>query len=96
MSNTVRRDKLLRLAKAGKLVMVDSYHFDDSFGVSRIKNELPVRIWAYGDPREEGFAYVMASDFEGNAGRAYKSKDDTIVLYVHSNCNYTFRIVEGK
>jgi hypothetical protein len=41
--------------------------------------------------REEGIAYVYASDFGGH-GRAYQGESGLVTLYVHSNCNYTFRI----
>jgi hypothetical protein len=91
---TFRRDRLLRLARAGKLVMVESYHYDDMTGSSRSKDERPVRVLEQGGDREEGVAYVYASDFEGNCGRAYQGASGVITLHVHSNCNYTFKIKE--
>jgi hypothetical protein len=92
-TKTFRRDKLLRLARAGKLVMISSYHFDDMFGASGTKKELPVKILEMDENREEGIAYVYASDFGGH-GRAYQGESGLVTLYVHSNCNYTFRIKE--
>lgn len=94
MSNTMRRDQLLRLAKAGKLTLVGSYHFDDMLGASRSSGEMPVVVAPYGAERKEGVCYVREDEFSGNCGRAYySSKDRSVVtLYVHSNSNYTFRI----
>jgi hypothetical protein len=92
-SKTFRRDRLLRLARAGKLVMVESYHYDDMTGSSRSKDERPVRVLEHGGNREEGVAYVYASDFDGH-GRAYQGAGGVITLHVHSNCNYTFKIKE--
>lgn len=93
-TKTFRRDKLLRLARAGKLVMVGSYHYDDMMGYSGLKGELPVRVLEGEEQRQEGFAYVYASDFEGDSGRAYQGDNGHVRLRVHSNCNYTFRIKE--
>ncbi len=99
MSNsTVRRDKLLRLARAGKLVLAESYSYDDHSGAVRSKEEREVAIIPEGQPdwwksRREGVAYLFASDFQGS-GRAYTDRHDPelIHLHVHSNCNYTFKI----
>lgn len=93
---TIRRDKLLRLAKAGQLVAVDSYHFDDMSGESRMRDgNKPVRIMAeYGDFKE-GFYNLRESDFDSSCGSAHLNDDGTITLYVHSNSNYTFRLVNG-
>ena len=90
---TVRRDKLLRLARAGKLVAVQSYSFDDMTGGSAWTGEKPVRVIPLRGKREyeEGFYHVGEWEFMGH-GRAWKEGSDRIVLYVHSNRNHTFRI----
>jgi len=89
---TVRRDMLMKLAKQGKLVCVQSYYFDDMTGENRGANEMPVRVKSgYGDYKE-GFINVDDHDFKGH-GRAWKNADGTITLIVHSNLNYTFKIV---
>jgi hypothetical protein len=93
---TIRRDKLLRLARNGKLVTVSSYSFDDMHGASRSKTERPVAIIPEGNPdwwkeRKEGVAYLHASDFTGS-GRAWENPNGTITLIVHSNLNYDFRV----
>ncbi len=41
---TFRRDRLLRLARAGKLVCVDSYSYDEMTGTSRSTVPRPVVI----------------------------------------------------
>ena len=96
MSKTYNRGKLLRLAKAGLLVRVSSYHFDDMDGAERIKAgvpEVPVRVITSGSEWKEGFCNVYPSDFS-TSGRAWLNDNGTICLYVHSNCNYDFRIVD--
>lgn len=98
---TVRRDKLLRLARTGRLVLVGSYHFDDQHGESGLGKgkELPVRFqgpdlkpW----DRQDGVAYFKDSDFEGNSGGAYANENGTVHLRVHSNENYDFRVLTEK
>lgn len=94
-SGTIRRDLVRRMIEAGELVMIDSYHFDDSTGSERgIDKPLPVAIApADWHDRKEGVAYVHASDFDSGSGRASQGSNGDITLYVHSNCNYTFRRV---
>ena len=88
---TVNRGRLLKLAKAGRLTMVQSYHFDDMYGQETSTKEIPVRIKSAYDDFKEGFCNLLESDFKSKSGCAYKS-GDTIVLIVHSNCNYNFRV----
>lgn len=100
---TFRRDRLLRLLKAGKLEMVESYHYDDMTGSEHCKDARPCalapvderdaegRIVKFGE-RKQGVAYLRADEFDGH-GRAY-ARGGLITLHVHSNCNYTFRIKE--
>ena len=89
---TVNRGTLKKLALAGKLVAVDSYHFDDQLGESRSQKELPVRIGDYGDWKD-GCYNMHLSDFEGKGGRAWENQDGTITLYIHSNSNVTLKKV---
>lgn len=94
----IRRDKLFRLAQAGKLVAVGSYHFDEMTGVESMKGKrVPVRISSgYGDFKE-GFYNLREDDFEGQCGRTWLSADNmTCTLYVHSNCNYDFQMANGS
>ena|SRR5688572_12773874 len=97
MSNTIktyRRDKLLRQIRKGQIVCVESYSFDDMYGTSRSKEERPVKIVEPGDIRPEGTVCLYASDFE-SSGRAYQYVESgLIVLHVHSNLNFTFRVKE--
>jgi len=89
-----RRDKLLRLLAAGKLVVTDSYHFDDMYGASRLDKEMPAAVSpANWQDRKEGVCYILDCSFTGH-GRAYLNPNGTVTLYVHSNLNYTFRILE--
>lgn len=95
MSKTIRRDKLAELARAGKLVCVSSYHYDEMSGESRCKAPLEVRMSSgYGD-FVEGVINLRESDFRSGCGMARLNDDGTISLYVHSNCNYDFRLKDG-
>lgn len=95
---TMRRDVLKRKVAAGKVVLVDSYHYDDMSGSSQYKGPpMPVElIDHYGAPRKEGFVCLHEHDFESCSGGAYVvSRDErgTVVrLRVHSNCSYTLLI----
>lgn len=95
--STFRRDKLLRLAKAGDLVCVGSYHFDEMTGQEQRKETKPVRVKKeYGD-FVEGFVNVFESDFSSRCGCAYLGKDRLqCCLIVHSNCNFDFARKDGK
>lgn len=110
---TFNRGKLLRLAKAGRLVIASSYHFDDMYGESRSTAPVPVAVKWWGrvlspgvitppDAREyagkdqqAGVAYMTESTFKSH-GRAHLNPNGTVTLYVHSNCNYTFTILDEK
>lgn len=90
-----RRDKLQRLAKEGKLVMVGSYHFDDMYGADRQQSvELPVVYIEEGQANihQEGICYVHEYDFTGQSGHATQGSNGNIHLHVHSNHNVDFRI----
>jgi hypothetical protein len=92
MTKTLRRDVLLRKAKAGKLILVDSYHFDDMTGESRGNKEMPVAIRPEKfEGRKEGVAYLFEHDFKTKSGAAYLCANGTISLHVHSNCHFTLR-----
>lgn len=90
---TYRRDKLFRLAQAGRLMMIRTAR-DLQPGEAA---ELPVRVGAVGDWRD-GWCNVRADHFEGKSGRAYHGRaDGTITLIVHSNLSYDFRVLpEGQ
>ena len=89
---TIRRNELLKLAKAGKLVCVESYKFDDQLGEDRGSKETPVRVKANHDDWKDGFCNLSDYHFSGKSGRAYTNNNGTITLYVHSNLNYTFKV----
>jgi hypothetical protein len=95
MVNTFRRDKLRRLAAAGKLVMVDSYRYDDGYGADRSTKELPVRM-STSDVAEyaDGVCTLRPYHFTGKSGCAYSSAPGKVTLIVHSNLNFTFRILD--
>ena len=92
---TFRRDKLRRLCESGRLVLVESYHFDDMTGSESTTKEMPVAIlpkdWTN---RKEGICYLHTSDFDSSCGRSWMNDDGTVYLKVHSNCSYTFGIKE--
>lgn len=91
---TFNRGRLKRLCQQGKLVAVESYHFDDQQGQSQSNTERPVRLRANNDDYQEGFVNLWEHDFRTKSGCCYQNENGTITLIVHSNCNYTFRIKE--
>lgn len=94
---TIRRDKLLRLALAGKLVAVGSYHSVDNDGSVVRKNVgYPVRILSEYGECQEGF-YNMAPDhFRSRSGCAFLSDDRMMArMTVDSNC-YEFAMADGS
>ena len=93
-AKTFRRDKLLKLARAGKLVSVSSYSFDDMYGESRGSDTKPVHVMEDGRDFKEGFYNIRQSEFESRTGRAWIDESGVITLYVHSNSDVSFRIVE--
>ena len=88
---TVNRGTLLKLARAGKLVMVESYSFDDQAGASQSTRTLPVRIIEHADQWQDGFCNLFPHAFRGKAGRAWEEENGDICLYIHSNHNVTLR-----
>lgn len=90
---TFRRDRLLRLAKAGKLICVDSYSFCDMHGESRSSNETPVRVKADYNDHVYGYINLDEGDFSSSSGGAYYETETRIRLRIHSNLGFTFRIV---
>ena len=92
---TFNRGTLLKLAKAGRLRVVGSYHFDDMHGGSRdTAKGMPVAMkpadWR---DRKDGVCYVTEWDFKSGSGRAWRNPNGTVTLYVHSNSNYDFEIL---
>lgn len=91
----MRRDKLKRLAKNGRLVMTSSYHFDDLHGASRGNVEMPV---AYSEERgifPDGVCVMRPHDFASGVGGASVSDDGKhVTLYIHSNHNVSFRVLD--
>ena len=62
---TYRRDKLRRLAEAGKLEAVGTYSFDDMHGESRTTHAMPVKmIPADRSECRSGTCYVFPGDFD--------------------------------
>jgi hypothetical protein len=89
------RGKLLREAKAGKVVVVGSYHFDDMFGETNSKNCVtPVYIKEEGQENKRGYCTLTAWKFKTKSGCAYDNGNGVITLIVHSNCNYDFKVSE--
>ncbi len=91
---TFNRGKLLRLAKAGKLVLSRAYSFDDTFGEDRFSGEIPVvvRTPENKDTYTEGICYVREDEFK-SYGHASLNTNGTVHLHVHSNKNYDFKIL---
>jgi hypothetical protein len=98
---TVNRGYLRRLAEAGRLELADAYHFDDMMGESRTHERMPVALvpdhppgdWSW---RKEGVCYLFPSDFKSGSGSAWESENGLVTLYVHSNSNYTFRVLPKR
>lgn len=91
-SKKFRRDRLLRLARAGKLVAVESYHYDDMHGQSMPNHYKPVHVME-GGKHKDGSFNVHESDFRSKSGSCWLNPSGNVTLYVHSNCNYTFKIL---
>lgn len=87
----------MRLAMAGKLVMVGSYHYDEMSGQEISKKEIPVRFsTGYGD-FVEGQCNLREHDFTSHSGYATVSNDGfTAHLGVHSNCHFDLRMADGS
>jgi hypothetical protein len=93
MSKTFNRGKLKKLVEQGKVEMVEAYHFDDMTGSERTHKVMPVAMRpADWHDRQEGVCYLFEHDFTSKSGRAWQDDSGLIVLYVHSNCDYTLRI----
>jgi hypothetical protein len=90
---TYNRGKLLRLAKAGKLVTVSTYSFDDSYGASRSSKQMPVVVRTPENQGiyQDGICYVREDEFK-NYGNATEH-NGIITLHVHSNKNYDFKVI---
>ncbi len=93
----MNRGTLLKLAKAGKLVAVGSYHFDDMFGATGGEvNEKPVLVvssWGSDGIDRSKYFVIHESDFKSKCGACWEGKNGHVCLYVHSNCNYDLKIV---
>ena len=91
----MNRGQLLKLAKSDRLVAVDSYHFDDMHGSSRAtQTQMPVRVLAPGEWGTPGCFSIHESDFKSSVGWVRPDgRPDHYTLYVHSNCNYTVRVL---
>lgn len=92
---TIRRDKLMRLAAAGRLTVTESYQYDEMTGLSQASNERPVHLMADGRDFKDDHYNMRPDDFKGH-GRAYHNEDGTVTLYVHSNHNVTFKVLPIK
>ncbi len=93
---TYNRGKLLRLAKAGKLMIVSSYSFTDGYSngndFSTEKMPVEVRSEVNKGIYKEGVCYVREDEFKGY-GHASLNTNGTIHLHVHSNKSYDFKII---
>lgn len=94
MSTTMNRGTLKKLVKAGKVTSTSSYSFDDLLGESRGTTEVPVRFLEDGERGTDGVIGLRDFHFDCKGGRARRESADRVVLYVHSNLNYTLRIAE--
>ena len=94
--STMRRDVLRKLVEAGRVELVDSYHYDEQQGARQHKGAArPVEIMP--EDRHacrEGICYLYPSDFTSSSGSASRGLDGNISLYVHSNCNYELHVKE--
>ena len=69
------------------------YEFDMTGGSRKAHSSMPVAILGPDRERKEGVFYVLDFDFASKSGGCWKNSDDTVTLFVHSNCSYTFRIL---
>jgi hypothetical protein len=97
---TINRGWLRRMVKAGRIVAVSAYHFDDMTGEDRgLPHEMPVKLRAdFPDwhDRKEGTIYLHDSDFKSKSGCCYDGGNGIIHLSVHSNCNYDLRLLPAE
>ena len=92
---TMRRDRLRRLCEQGKLQLVASYSYDEMMGPDRLRGD-PIPVTLMPEDRgtcREGVCYLHPGDFRSSVGRAWRDDSGLVTLYVHSNSNYTFRII---
>ncbi len=95
----MNRGTLKKLAKEGRLEMVAGYHFDDMYGETRTCTRMPVRYSPETETwrdRKDGIVNLREFDFATKSGGCWENPNGTITLYVHSNCNYTFAIMEER
>lgn len=94
---TIRRDLLLRLARAGKLVLVGSYSFDDQHGSDVIQPGAArpgdAEPAARGLVPTGGHVLGAGQRVRGQARPRVGEHNGTVTLYVHSNSNYDFRVL---
>ena len=93
----IRRDKLMRLAKAGLLVKVGSYHYDEMQGQEISKNRVPVRFSTGYQDFIEGQCNLREHHFTSHSGYSSLSDDgQTAHLGVHSNCSFDLQMADGS
>jgi hypothetical protein len=78
---TFNRGRLLKLARAGKLISA--------------ADSLPVNVIASKADRKSGHYDIFDSEFASGSGAAWQDEAGLITLYVHSSCSHYFRIIEG-
>ena len=94
MNKTFNRAKLRRLADAGRLVVVEHFHYDEMTGQSTGDGlATPVHVIEGQAGYRSGYYNLHPIDFTTKTGRAYQGEDGNVTLYVHSNRNLTFRIL---
>ncbi len=105
MSTRVNRGRLLKLASAGRLAMVESRHYDDMHGESHGPPvELPVRVMAPRieggsslDDWQDGYCNLREYEFRTKSGTAYEGKPGHVTLIIHGNSSVEFRVLaEGE
>tara|TARA_Y100000310_G_scaffold345177_1_gene462395 strand:- start:6457 stop:6738 length:282 start_codon:yes stop_codon:yes gene_type:complete len=89
---TFNRGKLKRLIEKGYIICVNSYFYDEMDGLKISNKERPVRIQRNYDDWQEGAINLTERDLRTQTGRAWEETSGDIILKVHGNEKYTFRI----
>ena len=90
----IRRDVLMRLAKAGRLMAVDRYSYSEYSGEQQgLKAPMPVVVLNSYKDFQPGKYNLHEHDFTSKSGSAHVEASGLITLYVHSNSNHTLQIL---
>lgn len=90
----MQKRTFIKLAREGRLVMVDAYSYDDMRGGERTKTEMPV---LFREENEQGSYKEGVYNLHAwvvNMSQLRIEKNGDVFMRVHSNENATFRILD--